>query len=95
MPTFTDENSALGDLNNRVKIPCCLPAIFGIAISLGAYLFARDASGYGLWLQVLLLVRSTRLYAHVKAHAVHDILLPLLEDGRVDSLMDPQSRTSL
>ena len=43
MPTFTDENSALGDLNNRVKIPCCLPAIFGILISLGAYLFARDA----------------------------------------------------
>ena len=55
MPTFTDENSALGDLNNRVKIPCCLPAIFGIAISLGAYLFARDASGYGLWLPVILL----------------------------------------
>ena len=55
MPTFTDENSALGDLNNRVKIPCCLPAIFGILLSLGAYLFARDASGYGLWLPLVLL----------------------------------------
>ena len=55
MPTFTDENSALGDLNNRVKIPCCLPAILGILISLGAYLFARDASGYGLWLPAVLL----------------------------------------
>jgi hypothetical protein len=55
MPTFTDENSALGDQNNRVKIPCCLPAIFGILISLGAYLFARDASGYGLWLPGVLL----------------------------------------
>ena len=55
MPTFTDENSALGDLNDRVKIPCCLPAIFGVAISLGAYLFARDASGYGLWPPVILL----------------------------------------
>ena len=54
MPTFTDENSALGDLNNQVKIPCCLPAIFGVAISLGAYLFARDASGYGLWLPAVL-----------------------------------------
>ena len=54
MPTFTDENSALGDLNNRVKIPCCLPAIFGVAISLGTYLFARDASGYGLWLPAVL-----------------------------------------
>ena len=54
MPTFTDENSALGDLNNRVKIPCCLPAIFGVAISLGAYLFARDNSGYGLWLPAVL-----------------------------------------
>ena len=54
MPTFTDENSALGELNNRVKIPCCLPAIFGVAISLGAYLFARDASGYGLWLPAVL-----------------------------------------
>ena len=30
MPTFTDENSALGDLNNRVKIPCSLPACLGI-----------------------------------------------------------------
>jgi len=55
MPTFTDENSALGDLNNRVKIPCYLPAIFGILLSLGAYLFARDASGYGLWLPLVLL----------------------------------------
>lgn len=55
MPTFTDENSALGDQNNRVKIPCCLPAIFGILISLGAYLFARDASGYGFWLPGVLL----------------------------------------
>ena len=55
MPTLTDENSALVDMNNRVKIPCCLPAIFGIAISLGAYLFARDASGYGLWPPVILL----------------------------------------
>ena len=54
MPTFTDENSALGDLNNRVKIPCCLPAIFGVAISLGAYLFAREASGYGLWVPAVL-----------------------------------------
>ena len=50
MPTFTDENSALGDLNNRVKIPCCLPAMLGAFISLGAYLIARDTSGYGLWL---------------------------------------------
>jgi len=54
MPTFTDENSALGDQNNSVKIPRCLPAIFGILISLGAYLFARDASGYGLWLPLVL-----------------------------------------
>ena len=55
MPTFTDENSALGDLNNRVKIPCCLPAIFGISISLGAYLYAGEANGYGLWLPAVLL----------------------------------------
>ena len=54
MPTFTDENSALGDLNNRVKIPCCLPAMLGVFISLGAYLVARDTSGYGLWLSVSL-----------------------------------------
>lgn len=54
MPTFTDENSALGNLNNQVKIPCCLPAIFGVVISLGAYLFARDANGYGLWLPAVL-----------------------------------------
>lgn len=55
MPTFTDENSALGDLNNQIKIPCCFPAILGILISLGAYIFARDASGYGLWLPGVLL----------------------------------------
>ena len=55
MPTFTDENSALGDLNNQIKIPCCLPTILGILISLGAYIFARDASGYGLWLPAVLL----------------------------------------
>lgn len=54
MPTFTDENSALGNLNNRIKIPCCLPAIFGVVMSLGAYLFARDASGYGFWLPAVL-----------------------------------------
>lgn len=54
MATFTDENSALGDLNNRVKIPCCLPAMFGAFISLGAYLFVRDANGYGLWLPAAL-----------------------------------------
>ena len=54
MPTFTDENSALGDLNNRVKIPCCLPAMLGVFISLGAYLIARDTSGYGSWLPVSL-----------------------------------------
>ena len=55
MPTFTDENSALGNVNNRVKIPCCLPAMFGVFISLGAYLFVKDASGYGLWLPAVLL----------------------------------------
>ena len=55
MPTFTDENSALGDLNNQIKIPCCLPAILGILISLGAHIFARVAGGYGLWLPVVLL----------------------------------------
>ena len=54
MPTFTDENSALGDLNNRVKIPCCLPAMLGAFISLGAYLIARDTGGYGLWLSISL-----------------------------------------
>ena len=54
MPTFTDENSALEDLNNRVKIPSCLPAMLGAFISLGAYLIARDTSGYGLWLPVSL-----------------------------------------
>lgn len=54
MPTFTDENSALGDLNNRVEIPCCLPAMVGAFISLGAYLIARDTSGNGLWLPVSL-----------------------------------------
>ena len=55
MPTFTDENSALRDLNNRVKIPCCLPAMLGAFISLGAYLFVRDVSGYGFWLPAGLL----------------------------------------
>ncbi len=50
MPTFTDENSALGDMNNHVRVPCCLPAILGAFISIGAYLIARDTSGYGLWL---------------------------------------------
>ena len=54
MPTFTDESSALGDLNNRVKIPCCLPVMLGAFISLGAYLIVRDTSGYGLWLPVSL-----------------------------------------
>ena len=54
MPTFTDENSALGDINNRIRIPCCLPAMLGAFISIGAYLIARDTSGYGLWLPVSL-----------------------------------------
>ena len=54
MSTFTDENSALGDLNNRVKIPCYLPVMLGAFTSLGAYLIARDTSGYGLWLPVSL-----------------------------------------
>ena len=53
MPTFTDQNSALGDLNNRVKVRC-LPAMLGAFISLGAYLIARDTSGYGLWLPLSL-----------------------------------------
>ena len=53
MPTFTDQNSAVGDLNNRVKVRC-LPAMLGAFISLGAYLIARDTSGYGLWLPVSL-----------------------------------------
>lgn len=54
MPTLTDENSALVDMNNRVKIPCCLPVTLGAFIPFGAYLIARDASGYGLWLPVSL-----------------------------------------
>ena len=56
MATFTDENSALGDLNNRVKILCCLPAMFGAFISFGAYLIVRDTDGYGLWLPAALFV---------------------------------------
>ena len=54
MSTFTDENSALGGSTNRVEIPCCFPAMLGAFISLGAYLIARDTSGYELWLPVSL-----------------------------------------
>jgi hypothetical protein len=48
MATFTDENSALGDLDNRVRSPCCWPIIFGALISAGTYLVARDTMAYGL-----------------------------------------------
>lgn len=50
MATFTDENSALGDLDNRVKSPCCWPIIFGALISAGTYLVARDTMAYELWI---------------------------------------------
>jgi hypothetical protein len=52
MATFTDENSALGDLDDRVKSPCCMPVIFGALISLGTYLVARDTMAYGLCVPV-------------------------------------------
>jgi hypothetical protein len=50
MTTFTDENSALGDLNDRVKSPCCLPVMFGALVSIGTYLVARDTVAYGIWI---------------------------------------------
>jgi len=50
MATFTDENSALGDLDNQVTSPCCWPIIFGALISTGTYLVARDTMAYGLWI---------------------------------------------
>jgi hypothetical protein len=52
MATFTDENSALGDLDNQVRSPCCWPIIFGALISAGTYLVARDTMAYGLWIPV-------------------------------------------
>lgn len=50
MATFTDDDSALDDLNDRVKSPCCLPVMFGALISLVTYLIARDTMAYELWL---------------------------------------------
>jgi hypothetical protein len=50
MATFTDENSALGDLDNRVRSTCCWPIIFGALISAGTYLVARDTMAYGLFI---------------------------------------------
>ncbi len=50
MATFTDENSALGDIDNRVKSPCCWPIIFGVLISACTYLVARDTMAHGIWI---------------------------------------------
>jgi hypothetical protein len=50
MATFTDENSALGDLNDRVKSPCCVPVMFGALVSIGTYLVARDTMLHEIWI---------------------------------------------
>ena len=50
MATFTDENSALGDIDHKVKSPCCWPIFFGSLISAGTYLIARDTMVYGFWI---------------------------------------------
>jgi hypothetical protein len=92
-PSIRLREAAAAALAALVPIECLSKSVETRVRELTAQRLPRSANyTHGLWLQVLMLVRSTRLYADTEAHAVHGIVLPLLHDLRVYSLMDPQSR---
>ena len=52
MPTFTDENSALGEPNRAIKRTHTAPLIIGVLVATVTYLICKETGAHSIWMPI-------------------------------------------
>ena len=52
MPTFTDENSALGEPNRAIKSTHTAPLIIGVLVATVTYLICKETGAHGICMPI-------------------------------------------
>jgi len=52
MPTFTDENSALGEPNRVIKRTHTAPLIIGVLVATVTFLICKETGAHGIWMPI-------------------------------------------